>query len=77
VTFHWSTVDGTAVAGSDYRAMSFDGVIDVGRTSTTVPVPVLADSTAEPNERFTVHLSGVSGAVIGRANGVGTIIDDD
>jgi hypothetical protein len=77
VTFHWSTLDGSAVAGSDYRSMSLDGTIDVGRISTTVPVPVLADSVSEPTEMFTVRLSDVSGATRGRTNGVGKILDDD
>ena len=29
------------------------------------------------NRTFTVRISGASGATIGRASGVGTIIDDD
>ena len=45
--------------------------------STTVPVPVLADSTVETTESFTVRLSDVTGATRGRTNGVGKILDDD
>jgi hypothetical protein len=77
VTFHLATADGTATAGSDFRSVSLEGSIEVGRTSTTVPVPVLADTVSEPNETFTLQLSGVTGATRGRTNGVGTILDDD
>jgi hypothetical protein len=75
VTFHYATVGGSALAGTDYRTQDLDGHIPMGSTSVSVPVPVLVDTTAEPTETFTVHLSGVSGVTIGRANGVGTILD--
>jgi hypothetical protein len=81
VTFHWAVRDGTAVAGVDLRpyggAAGLDGFVDVGRVSTTVPVPVLADTTGEGDEAFTVRLSTVTGATLGRTNGVGRILDDD
>jgi hypothetical protein len=77
VTFHFATVDGTAAAGVDYRAEGSDSVIPAGRSSITLAVPVLANTRVESNRSFTVHLSGAVGAGIGRANGVGTIIDDD
>jgi hypothetical protein len=77
VTFHFTSSDGTAVGGSDYHVVGYDGVINPGGTSATLPVPVSPDRTSEPTESFTVTLSGVTGAAIGRANGVGTILDDD
>jgi hypothetical protein len=77
VTFHYATIGGSALAGTDYRTQDLQGRIPMGSTSVSVPVPVLADTTAEPTETYTVHLSGVSGLTIGRANGVGTILDDD
>jgi hypothetical protein len=76
VTFHYTTIDGTAVAGVDYRAQDSEYHIPAGHTSISVPVPVIADRLAEPNRSFTVRLTS-SNAAIGRANGVGTIIDDD
>ena len=77
VTVHLATVDGTAAAGSDYRAQSVDLRIPAGSTSVSVAVPVLADTAPEPTETFGAHLSAAVGATIGRANGVGKILDDD
>jgi hypothetical protein len=77
VTFHYTTIAGSALGGSDYRTQDLAGRIPMGSTSVSVPVPVLPDTAAEPTETFSVHLSGVSGVAIGRANGVGTILDDD
>jgi hypothetical protein len=77
VTFHFSASDGTAVAGRDYGAASYDGSIEPGATSTTWPVTVVPNGTADGDRTFSVHLTEVSGATIGRANGIGTIIDDD
>jgi hypothetical protein len=77
VTVHVSTVDGTALAGADYRAQDLDIRFPAGRTSVSVAVPVLADTTPEPTETFGAHLSDAVGATIGRANGVGKILDDD
>jgi hypothetical protein len=77
VTFHYATVEGSAVAGVDYRAQEFDYHIPAGTTSISVPVPVFPDRIGEPSESFTVRLTTAGGAIIGRANGVGTILDDD
>ena len=38
---------------------------------------VLGDTATEPNETFTVNLSGATNAPIGDAQGVGTIVNDD
>jgi hypothetical protein len=77
VTFHFSTSDGTAVVGKDYGALSVDWFIEAGAMSATLPVEVLSNGVADGNRTFRVHLTGVTGAAVGRANGVGTIIDDD
>jgi hypothetical protein len=76
VHFHYVTLDDSARAGVDYRAQEFDSFIPAGHVSTSVPVPVLANTTAQPNRSFTVRLMSPDVAVR-RANGVGTIIDDD
>jgi hypothetical protein len=77
ITFHYATVDGSALAGVDYRAQDSTYQIPAGSTSISVPVPVLADGTPEPIKTFGVRLAAATGATIGRANGVGRIIDDD
>jgi tetratricopeptide (TPR) repeat protein len=48
-----------------------------GETSKPVTVLVNGDLTVEPNETFTVNLSGPSGATIADGTGVGTIVNDD
>ena len=66
VTVVVQTSDGTAMASADYTAV---GPITLtfapGVTSQTVAVPVLGDIADEPNETFTVTLSGASNATIG------------
>ena len=72
------TADGTAVAGSDYTAISTTNLyFDVGVASRTVTVEVSPDSTVEADETFTVNLSNPSGAVIATGQGTGTIANDD
>jgi hypothetical protein len=77
VAFHFSASDGTAVLGTDYNAASYDWAIQPGATSVTLPVAVRPNGLSDGNRTFAVHLTGVTGATVGRANGVGTIIDDD
>ena len=77
VTVDWATADGTATAGTDYTSGSGSLTFGAGETSKTVSVPVTGDNVDEPNETFTVTLSNPSGASLGRAEGTGTIQDDD
>jgi probable HAF family extracellular repeat protein len=77
VTVNFTTVNGTATAGADYAARSGTLTIPAGQLSATVTVPVIGDTTAEPNETFQVNLSQAVGAVIGDGQGVGTIVDND
>ena len=78
VSFDIATADGTAVAGSDYVARSFTGgVIPAGSNGTSLTVQVIGDTLHEPNETFFVNVSNVSGATVAKAQGVGTIVNDD
>jgi hypothetical protein len=77
VTVAYTTADGTATASADYQAVSGVLTFDPGQSSRTVMVPVVPDSLDEPDETFTLNLSGASGAVIADAQGVATIQDDD
>src|SRR5262249_32279288 len=43
----------------------------------TVTVNVIGDTLSEANETFRLNLSGATGATVARAQGTGTIIDDD
>jgi probable HAF family extracellular repeat protein len=77
VTVAYSTVNGTATAGSDYDATSGTVTIPAGRTTWAVYVTVRGDRKREPDETFYVKLSNASGATIADGQGVGTIRNDD
>lgn len=77
-TVSWQTVNGTAVAPSDFTAASGVATFAPGDTSETVTILVNGDVTIEPNESFLVELTGASGAGIGADfQGTGTILGDD
>ena len=77
VTVSYRTVDGTAVAGSDYKSASGELLFEPGETTQTVTVETLADELAEDTEQFTVELSAPLGATVADGVGEGTISDDD
>ena len=68
---------GNATAGQDYLAPATTVTIPRGQTQAFVDVPVLGDSSDEPNETFELRLIGAGGAGLGRATALGTIGDDD
>ncbi len=74
-----STSDGTAVAGSDYTAVSQAVTFAAGETEKTVALTILNDSSVESAETLTVTLSNpTSGAELGsNAQVVVTITDED
>ncbi len=77
VTFDFTTNAGTATAGTDFTAISGNGTIAAGQTSTTVTVNVNGDATVEAEETFFVDLSNVQGANLTDGRGLGTITNDD
>jgi hypothetical protein len=77
VNFNYATSDSSATAGSDYQATSGTVVIPEGQTSKTITVNVNGDTTNEPNETFFINLSLAGDATIVKAQGIGTIINDD
>ena len=66
-----------ATAGSDYTAKQGWLDINIGDPSGTISVPIIDDTLTEKAEDFHVELHTPTGAVIGDATGVGTIIDND
>ena len=71
----------TAQQDSDYTGTRGSLTFAPGETSKTIPMTVMGDATAEPDETTTMTLSGPapSGFVIatGMELGTGTIVDDD
>jgi CSLREA domain-containing protein len=77
VTVDYSTVNGSAVAGSDYTASSGTVTFAPGVTSQVIDIPIIGDTVSETNETFGVVLSAPTNATIAASNATGTIINDD
>jgi len=73
----YTTVDGSATAGSDYVAKSGEVVFEPGLTTRTVPIVINGDTVAEPTETFFVDLNTPTLLTIGVSRGTGTIASDD
>ncbi len=79
VTVNFATVNGTALAGSDYNGRTGTGTItfSAGVTVFDVRVFLLPDRVVEANETFSLVLSNPVGATLGIGTGRGTILNDD
>ncbi len=77
VSVHYATADDSAVAGADYTAASGTATIAEGTTSVTIGIVVSGDDETEADETFHVDLSDATGATLGKAQGIGTIVNDD
>jgi len=77
ITANYATLNGSAVAGSDYTAASGQLSFAAGETSKTISVAVLGDTEDENDETFSVNLSNVVNAKAGALSATGTIIDND
>ena len=73
VTVDWTTVDGTALAGTDYTATSGTLSFAAGETSKTITVFLLPDAGAVGTSAFSVELSAPSGATIANGSGVAAL----
>ena len=58
----FETMDGTAIAGTDYTTAMGSIVIPAGTTSATIPVTVAGSSSNHPNKTFQMLLLGGGGA---------------
>ncbi len=85
---NYSTAAGTATATSvcpaapgdasrDYLGASGTLAFAPGDTSKHITVSLCLDDQVEPDETFTLTLSGETGATLGTATAAGTILDDD
>lgn len=78
VTISYSTVDGTAKAGSDFVGLT-DGsiVFHAGDTLKTIDVLLQNDRMVESSETFTVQINSATNAEVGTSSAIGTIEDND
>ena len=78
-TVKYATADGTATAGSDYSARALTTLtFKAGEMGKVVTVPVSEDKVGEADETVLLDLSAPSaGILLGDAQGVGTITNDD
>ena len=77
VTVDYATADGTALVGNDYQPASGTLTFAPGETSKPITVTVSGDTTNEPDETFFVNLANPANSTISKAQGLGTIINDD
>ena len=79
VTVSYKDTNLTAVSGSDYDAVNGTLKFAPGETVKTVRVPIINDTTVEPDETFAFTLSSPVNATIaaGSTNVTATIVDDD
>jgi chitinase len=74
---NFRTLNGSALAPSDYTARNDTLTINPNTPFRDIRVKVNGDHTHEANETFKVRLSSPSNATIADADGLGTIVNDD
>jgi len=77
VSVKYATANITAFAGSDYALNTGVITFSAGQTVKTLSANVFGDTVVEPNETFSMNLSGAVGATISDGFGLGTIVNDD
>lgn len=78
VGFSIATVDGTAVAGSDYVAVNLAGqTLVAGSRELSIPFTVLNDTLPEGDETFEFVVSGVTGVNVADGRARVTLVDND
>jgi hypothetical protein len=76
VTVKYATANGTAVAGTDYQAVSGTLTFPSGSTSQTITVPVNSISQPGANKTILLNLSSPAGATLAQTPAVGTIVNN-
>lgn len=77
VSVSYRTLDGTAIAGSDYISQTGNITIPAGSQSQTVTISVKGDTLNEQDETFLVELYSPIGSSLGQFQATGTITNDD
>ncbi len=77
VSVHYKTVNGTALAGRDYKQTSGTLTFAPGKTSAQVQVTILGDTLYTGDTTFSLKLSSPTGATIAQDTATGTIPEDE
>ena len=78
VTVEYLTLDGTALAFSDYQFRDGTLTFQPGETSKTVSVPIINDTVNDSGEKFELLLVSPTGAdIAGDGTGTGTILNTE
>jgi hypothetical protein len=77
VTYDYTTVDGTAIAGRDYIATSGTVAFSRGETYNTITVAIIGDTDYENDEVFYLHLSYTYPEGVRNEWAKVTIVNDD
>lgn len=77
IELQYLTVDGTAVAGSDYRATAGSLTIPAGALGATIGVKVIGDTVVEGDEVFSLRAHSPVEAAIGDGEAVLRIVEDE
>ena len=73
----YSTANGTAIAGEDYRATTGSLVIPAGSNYAEIRIPLIGDAVMEPDETFTLRISHSVNIAAGPGIVTATIVNDD
>ncbi len=57
ISFHFRTINGTAIANKDYIATQRQMTIHTGENHVAIPVTILGDKITEANETFSLEIS--------------------
>ena len=76
ISVNFATATGSAGA-ADFQSRSGRLDFPIGDGTETVTVPVVGDTTDEPNEEFFVDLANATSGTLVDSRGTGTIVDDD
>jgi hypothetical protein len=77
VTVNYATAAGSALAGSDFTAVSGKLTFAKNEMTKSIVVPIRGDRLVESDEYFSVQLSGAKGAKIADGTGYISISDDE
>jgi len=77
VSVSYTTLNGTAIAGSDFQPAGGAATFAPGGGTALVTVPIIGDKLNESTETFTVQLLSPQGSRLAKGVGVGTILDND